>query len=41
MIGKSYKEMGQNDNARRYMNKVMNMYKGSEASAEAAAELKN
>ena len=41
MIGKSYKEMGQDDNARRYLNKVMNMYKGSEASAEAAAELKN
>ena len=40
MIGKSYKELGQNDNATKYLKKVMTMYRGSEASNEAAREIK-
>ncbi|RKX99108.1 MAG: hypothetical protein DRP54_07800 [Spirochaetes bacterium] len=39
MIGKSYKELGEEDTARRYLRKVMEQYRESDASKEAAKEL--
>ncbi len=39
MIGKSYKELGQKDNARVYLREVMRKYKSSEASKEALKEM--
>ncbi len=39
MIGKSYKELGDRDSAKRYLKKVMENYRGSEVSKEAAKEL--